>query len=121
MKRRTIRLRTGRGTSANSPPPSGPRYEASNKHCEPITAQKPGTKCPVWSAPMAQDLLDRSEPMGQKRVATERGIAFVAQRTHPDYRNVWHGYPEAWDQIDVDIKRRWLSQGLVSNRDLRRW
>ncbi len=70
---------------------------------------------------MAQALLDRSEPMGQKRVATEGGIAFVAQRTYPDERNVWHGYPEAWDQISVDIKRRWLSEGRVTRRDLRRW
>jgi hypothetical protein len=70
---------------------------------------------------VAQALLDRSEPMGQKRVATERGIAFVAQLTYPVERNVWHGYPEAWDQIAVDIKKRWLSEGLVTKRDLRRW
>jgi hypothetical protein len=98
-----------------------PRYEASSKHREPITAQKPGTKCPTWSAPMAQALLDHSEEMGQKRVATAQGIAFVAQRTHPGDRNVWHGYPEAWDKISVQIKSRWLSEGRITRRDLRRW
>lgn len=58
---------------------------------------------------------------GKKRVATERGIAFVAQRTYPDERNVWHGYPEAWDQISVDVKNCWLSEGRITKRDLRRW
>src|SRR5437870_13893451 len=121
MPRRRIRSRSERVTTANPPSPSGPRYEASNKHCEPITAQRPGTKCPIWSAPIAQALLDRSEPMGPKRVATEHGVAFVAQRTYPDDRNVWHGYPEAWDKIPIDIKERWKAEGLVRSRDLRRW
>jgi hypothetical protein len=70
---------------------------------------------------MAQALLDNSELMGQKRVATAQGIAFVAQRTYPGDRNVWHGYPEAWDKISVEIKGRWLSEGRITRRDLRRW
>jgi hypothetical protein len=70
---------------------------------------------------MAQALLDNSEAMGQKRVATARGMAFVAQRTYPDDRNVWHGYPEAWDKIPVQIKSRWLSESWITKRDLRRW
>jgi hypothetical protein len=67
--------------SGSADAPQLPQYEASSKHCEPITAQKPGSKCPAWSAPMAQALLNGSEEMGQKRVATAQGIAFVAQRT----------------------------------------
>lgn len=59
--------------------------------------------------------------MDGKRVATERGVAFVAQRTYPDERNVWHGYPEAWDKISVQIKNRWLTEERVTKRDLRRW
>jgi hypothetical protein len=116
----------GRGRSGSGPPPvtpdvSSPRYEASSKHCEPIAAQRPGTKCPAWSAAMAQALLDGSEPMGQKLVATARGIAFVAQLTYPGERNLWHGYPEAWDKISVEIKNRWLSEKRITKRDLRRW
>jgi hypothetical protein len=93
-------------------------YRPSEKHCEPITAQKPGTKCPRWSATRAQELLDQSEPMGEKRVATLHGIAFVAQ-----YGNdgTWHGYPEAWDKIDGAIRARWLAEGRIQRRDLRRW
>jgi hypothetical protein len=55
--------------------------------------------------------------MGNARVATRNGLAFVA-RQHGD--NVWHGYPEAWDKIDARIKNRWLCAGLVTGRDLRR-
>ncbi len=94
------------------------RYEPSPKHCEPITAEKPGTKCPRWSAAAAQELLDASEEMDDKRVATRNDLAFVAQRTGGD---VWHGYPEAWDKIDGPIKQKWLDEGLVDRRALRRW
>ena len=87
-------------------------YRASEKHCEPLTAQKPGTKCPRWSATRAQELLDQSEPMGEKRIATYQGLAFVAQ-----YGNdgTWHGYPEAWDKIDGAVRRRWLAEGASSD------
>lgn len=109
------------GTPADLPvAASGLVYEASPKHCEPITAQKPGSKCPKWAAPISQRLLDISEPMGEKRVATCHGVAFVAQKTHPD-GNVWHGYPEAWDKIDCEIKEKWRQKGFVTGRDLKRW
>ena len=93
-------------------------YEPSPKHCELITAQRPGTKCPKWSAAHAQELLTASEAMGEKRVATRNGLAFVAQRTHGD---VWHGYPEAWDKIDSAIFTKWLECGLITRRNLRQW
>jgi hypothetical protein len=97
---------------------SGLVYKPSAKHCEPLTAQKPGTKCPRWSVKIAQRLLDLSEPMGDKRVATCEGVAFVAQMTD---ESKWHGYPEAWDKIDVNIVARWKKQGLVKKKDLNRW
>lgn len=100
---------------------SGQRYEASPKHCEPVTAQRPGTKCPKWAGPIAQSLLDLSEEIGEnKRVATCRGVAFIARKTHPD-GNVWHGYPEAWDKIPGPVKERWLDNGWITRRDLRTW
>jgi hypothetical protein len=95
-------------------------YTASPKHCEPITAQRPGTKCPAWSGAVAQELLNESIPMGGKRVATRNGIAFVAAVTDR-MQDVWHGYPEAWDAIEPVIKRRWLDEGRITRRDLRRW
>ena len=94
-------------------------YFASAKHCEPITAQKPGLKCPAWSAAVAQELLDESERWGEKRVATRNGVAFVAQSDSEG--KVWHGYPEAWDVIDPRIVRRWKQQGKVKPRDLRHY
>lgn len=99
---------------------AAPRYAPSPKHCPPQTAQVRGVRCPRFSAEIAQALLDESLPMGDKRVATRSGMAFVAQRTYPDGA-VWHGYPEAWDKIDVQIKQRWLREGKVRRRDLRRW
>src|SRR5438067_13193826 len=94
-------------------------YEPSGKHCEPITAQKPGVKCPSWSASIAQELLNESEPWGDKRVATRNGVAFVAQS---DYAGAtWHGYPEAWDLIEPSIVRRWKQAGKVKSKHLRHY
>lgn len=97
-----------------------PVYAASPKHCEPITAERPGTKCPGWSASAAQELLDESVRMGDKRVATRNGLAFVAALTNSE-QDIWHGYPEAWDAIGPAIKRAWLQEGRITPRDLRRW
>ena len=93
-------------------------YRASPKHCEPITAERPGTKCPAWSVAEAQALLDEAVPMGQARVATRNGLAFVAR---PTSDGTWHGYPEAWDKVEPAIRQRWLADGRVTRRDLRRW
>ncbi len=93
-------------------------YRKSNKHCEPVTAQKPGTKCPLWSEARAQDLLNESVEMGAKRVATRNGLAFVAQDTND---GSWHGYPESWDKIDAAIQTRWLDEGRIKRRHLRQW
>jgi hypothetical protein len=93
-------------------------YRPSNKHCEPLTAQKPGTKCPRWGATRAQELLDQSEVMGQKRVATRHGLAFVAQMSG---NGTWHGYPESWDRIDAPILAQWLAERRIRRRDLRQW
>ena len=93
-------------------------YRASNKHCEPLTAQKPGTKCPRWGEDRAQELLNESVEMGAKRVATRCGLAFVAQDTND---GTWHGYPEPWDKIDAAIRVRWLAEGRIKRRHLRQW
>jgi hypothetical protein len=96
------------------------RYAPSPKHCEPITAEKPGIKCPKWSPGIAQELLDESEPMGDggKRVATRDGVAFIGVATND---GTWHGYPESWDMIDDGIRKRWESEGKIRKRDVRRY
>ncbi|MGC8474849.1 MAG: hypothetical protein ACP5NP_00705 [Acetobacteraceae bacterium] len=91
---------------------------ASNKHCEPLTAQKPGTKCPRWSETRAQELPNESVEMGAKRIATRHRLAFVAQDTND---GTWHGYPEPWDKIDAAILTRWLDEGRIKRRHLRQW
>ena len=68
----------------------------------------------------AQKLLDESILVGDKRYATYKGIAYVAQVTESE-SDVWHGYPEAWDNVPIAIKRRWLSENKMSKRDLKRW
>jgi hypothetical protein len=64
-------------------------------------------------------LLEESIEMGQKRVATRDGLPFVAQRTHP-YEDIWHGYPDAWDNIDPDIIELWKKEGKIRPKDLKR-
>jgi hypothetical protein len=96
---------------------TGHRYEPSHKHCPPYTAAD--TRCPEWSREIAQNLLEESIEMGQKRVATRDGLPFVAQRTHP-YEDIWHGYPDAWDNIDPDIIELWKKEGKIRPKDLKR-
>jgi hypothetical protein len=97
-----------------------PVYEPSNKHCEPITAEKPGTKCPAWSVSMAQQLLDSSIAVSPKlRYATHGGLAFVGRITNSG-QDIWHGYPEAWDDVPREIKEQWLSRNLITKADIKR-
>ena len=56
-------------------------YEASPRHCVPITAQNRGVKCPRLSVSIAQKLLDSAKPVGKTLQATHKGIGFVARKT----------------------------------------
>lgn len=95
-------------------------YEPSTRHCEPITAQNPGVKCPKWSIAIAQTLLNEAQPVGEKLQVTRDGVGFVAQRTRTtEEGEIWHGYPEAWDKMDTKLKKQWLTDGLISRKDLR--
>ena len=95
-------------------------YEASPRHCEPITAENPGVKCPKWSAPIAQELLESAQPVGKTLQATHSGVGFVAQRTRTtNDGEYWHGYPEAWDRMDAKLKKQWLEDGRITRRHLR--
>lgn len=95
-------------------------YEPSPRHCEPITAENPGVKCPDWSTAIAQELLETAHPVGSTLQATRNGVGFVAQRTRTtEEAEYWHGYPEAWDRMDPRLKRQWVQDGLVSRRNLR--
>ncbi len=95
-------------------------YEPSPRHCEPITAETPGVKCPPWSVAVAQELLNKAKLVGGALQATENGVGFVGRLTLETAEGqVWHGYPEAWDAMDPDLKKRWLAEKVISKRDLR--
>ena len=95
-------------------------YDPSPRHCEPITAQNPGVKCPPWSAAIAQQLLCDASPVGNALQATRDGVGFVGRLTRiTEEGEIWHGYPEAWDNMDPDLKEKWLQEKVISKRDLR--
>lgn len=95
-------------------------YDPSPRHCEPITAENPGVKCPDWGASIAQGLLTMAEPVGNAVQATHGGVGFVGRLTRvTDEGEIWHGYPEAWDRMDIDLKQKWLQEKVISKRDLR--
>ena len=95
-------------------------YDPSPRHSEPITAESPGVKCPSWSAAIAQDLLSRAEHVGNALQATRNGVGFVGRLTRvTEEGEIWHGYPEAWDRMDTDLKQKWLKEKAITKRDLR--
>jgi hypothetical protein len=64
-------------------------------------------------------LASEYDPQGSgKRYATARGIAFVAQDTAD---GTWHGYPEPWNKVPPALKDKWLGEGKMTARDLRRY
>lgn len=95
-------------------------YEPSPRHCEPITAESPGVKCPDWSVAIAQDLLCKAEQVGTTLQATRNGVAFVG-RIHrvTAEEELWHGYPEAWDRIDPGLRQKWLKENVITKRDVK--
>lgn len=97
-------------------------YERSGRHSEPITAQNPGVKCPPMSYSDAQKILDSAERVGNTLQATHAGVGYVARRTRiTKDGEIWHGYPEAWDKMNLNLKKRWLKQGLIKRRDIRKY
>ena len=95
-------------------------YKPSPRHCEPITAESPGVKCPKWSVDIAQELLDAAEPVGNTLQATRDGVGFVARFERlTEAGEIWHGYPESRDRMDGRLKEKWIASRLVSRRDLR--
>jgi len=97
-------------------------YEASPRHCEPVTAQNPGVKCPSWSVSVAQKILESAEPVGKTLQATYDGVGFIARKTRTtDEGDIWHGYPEAWDRMDIELKKRWLREDRIRRKDLRNY
>jgi hypothetical protein len=112
-----------------------PIYRGSTKHKNrPARGQK-GTLCPEWTHttpdkglpndPHRHDwavtragvLFEGAEVCegGNRRFATAEGLAFEAK---PSADGTWHGYPIPWEHVPVSIKDKWLSEGLVSKRQI---
>ncbi|WP_148077327.1 hypothetical protein [Comamonas sp. BIGb0124] len=114
------------------------RYRGSEKHKNRPAHGAKGTLCPEWthSTPMgglkndpfshawlqteAHRIFESSQPHPdgeQRRYATSRGIAFEAKPSNDGY---WHGYPIPWEGVPTDLLDRWLDEGVVTNRDIKR-
>lgn len=113
-------------------------YRGSPKHKNRPGVGRKGTLCPewtheiagisfggdpsqhTWSQTVAHKLFSEGEcDVGSgKRFATSRGMAFVAQ---PTADGTWHGYPEPWNRIPDEIMSDWLSRGLVTKKDIKRY
>lgn len=113
-------------------------YRGSIKHKNRPARGRKGTLCPEWTHAISdQGLSDNvaahpwNETAAQrlfgaavidvqsnKRYATERGLAFVAQETND---GTWHGYPVPWNQVPSGIKDDFLAKSLVTKRDVKRF
>jgi len=97
------------------------RYEPNPKHKEPWQRGARGSLCPAHvDQSQAQKLLLTSiEVAGKGRFGTDGATAFQAQRHAAD---AWHGYPVGWKEVPEPVRSRWISEGVVRRRDVkRRW
>ena len=94
------------------------RYESNPKHKDPRQPGCRGTLCPKEvDLSIARQLLEGSELEGGKRYAVHEGRAYCAQQHRPD---LWHGYPIGWEDVPEHLRRRWLREGRVRRRDIKR-
>ena len=94
------------------------RYKSNPKHGDPWQQGRRGTPCPPdIDRKLAERLLAQSEPSGTARYAVREGRAYCARQ---DGNDVWHGYPLGWKEVPESLRRRWLKEGLVRRRDIKR-
>lgn len=113
-------------------------YRGSQKHKNRPIAERKGTLCPEWThrtagsgyghdpfthpweTTVAQALLEESilPDAGRHRFATSKGIAFEAK---PTGDGTWHGYPIPWEAVPADIVDRWLDDGKVTRRQVKKY
>ena len=92
------------------------QYEANPKHKEPWQRGRRGTLCPTTlDQTLVQQLLEESEPVGNKRYAVYQGRPFVARQHGKD---TWHGHPIGWVEVPESLRRRWLTEGRLRRRNL---
>jgi hypothetical protein len=113
-------------------------YRGSQKHKNRPTEERKGTLCPEWTHATtaggyrydpfghrwdeteAHRLFQRSvlDANGRRRYATARGIAFEAKPTED---GTWHGYPVPWETVPSDITNKWIDDGEVTRRQIKKF
>lgn len=93
-----------------------------DKHKHPWQRGRRGSLCPKdMATDLGQHLLDTSEPTPGKeepRWSTDGTRAYAARR-HADDR--WHGHPAAWKEVPESLRSRWVRDGRIAKRDVRRY
>ena len=113
-------------------------YQGSLKHKDRPARGRKGTICPEWThvgstgtlgtdphafswtGTTADELFVAAtvDQADQRRYATRRGVAFEAKPTED---GTWHGYPLPWEDVPAWLKDRWLDDGSVTKREVRRY
>jgi hypothetical protein len=96
------------------------RYVSNPKHKEPWQRGRRGSICPREISPeQAQQLLNESVLVDQKRYAVREGRPFCAQ---DDGAGGWHGYPIGWKEVPSKLRTRWeKKEKIVKKRDIDRY
>lgn len=115
-----------------------PAYRGSQKHKNRPTEGLKGTLCPEWTHATptggyrhdpyehrwdeteAHRLFERAVlgANGRRRFATAAGIAFEAKPTED---GTWHGYPVPWESVPADIANKWIDEGVVTRRQIKKF
>jgi hypothetical protein len=101
------------------------RYVGSPKHKRGPSRGRRGSLCPgEIDAAKAQRLLERSIPVphegvNSKRYCTDGSRAFCAH-CHDISQNEWHGFPVGWHEVPPAVRHRWLQDGTIKAKVLRR-
>ena len=113
-------------------------YRGSQKHKNRPTEERKGTLCPEWTHATSEGGY-RQDPFGhrwdeteahrlferavlgangRRRFATTGGIAFEAKATGD---GTWHGYPIPWEAVPADITDKWIDDGAVTRRQIKKF
>ncbi len=107
-------------THADERPEDRLRYAPNPKHKEPWQRGRRGSICPrEISEEQAQQLLNDSVLVDQKRYAVHEGRPYCAQ---DDGIGGWHGYPIGWKEVPTALRTRWQKrENRVRKRDIDRF
>ncbi len=90
-------------------------YEPNPKHKPLPSPGRHGSICPPHANGPA--LLRSSQLVGKKRYATDGESVYCAQEHE---QGKWHGYPVDWDEVPPALIFRWVAEGKVERRTIRR-